>query len=87
MSFQNAVQFFIFQILESFLQHLPKPVCLVAHHGLGFDFPLLRSELFKSESNIDPEILVVDSLEAFKYIFAEQDAADAAELVRLRFAI
>lgn len=74
--------FLIFQILESFLQHLPKPVCLVAHNGLGFDFPLLRAELLKSESDLGPEVLVVDSLDAFKHIFAEQNAADDAELVR-----
>jgi hypothetical protein len=59
----------------------------VAHHGLGFDFPLLRSELLKSKSDLESEVLVVDSLEAFKQIFAEQDAADAAELVRQFFVI
>ncbi len=54
----------------------------MAHNGLGFDFPLLRAELLKSESDLGPEVLVVDSLDAFKHIFAEQNAADDAELVR-----
>ncbi|KAI9585110.1 hypothetical protein GQX74_000957 [Glossina fuscipes] len=29
-------------LLISFLQRLQQPVCLVAHNGLGFDFPVLR---------------------------------------------
>ena len=75
-----------FQLLRNFLLHLPKPVCLVAHFGLGFDFPLLRSELenigfdFRPEADelgLAEDLLVVDSLEAFKQIFAEKAKEDA----------
>ena len=68
--------------------HLPRPVCLVAHFGLGFDFPLLRAELekigFDFGSNSDEiglsladDLLVVDSLEAFRQIFAEKAKEEA----------
>ena len=72
---------FIFQILQNFLLHLPKPICLVAHAGLSFDFPLLRSELEKVGFLVQPkpakmglgeDLVVVDSLEAFRHIFAEK---------------
>lgn len=33
------------QLLTSFLQHLQQPVCLVAHNGDSFDFPLLKKQL------------------------------------------
>ena len=77
---------FFFQLLRNYLLHLPKPVCLVAHFGLGFDFPLLRSELenigfdFRPEADelgLAKDLLVVDSLEAFKQIFAEKAKEDA----------
>ena len=59
---------------------------MVAHFGLGFDFPLLRSELenigfdFRPEADelgLAEDLLVVDSLEAFKQIFAEKAKEDA----------
>jgi hypothetical protein len=50
---------------------------MVAHFGLGFDFPLLRSELLLSGSDVDPEVLVVDSLDAFRQIFEDRGAAEA----------
>lgn len=33
------------QLLNHFLQQLQSPVCLVAHNGLNFDFPLLQKQL------------------------------------------
>lgn len=38
----NAVR-----LMSHFLQHLQKPICLVAHNGSKFDFPLFRKELEK----------------------------------------
>lgn len=59
------------KLVSLFLDHLPKPFCLVAHNGNGFDFPLLRSELNNSGSNIDSGALVVDSLEALRFILMQ----------------
>ena len=33
------------ELLNSFLARLPKPLCLVAHNGGLYDFPLLKAEL------------------------------------------
>ena len=37
----------VFQNIFSFLNRLKKPICLVAHRGSYFDFPILKSELEK----------------------------------------
>ena len=33
------------ELLNSLLERLPKPLCLVAHNGDSYDFPLLKAEL------------------------------------------
>jgi three prime repair exonuclease-1 len=35
------------ELLNSFLERLPKQLCLVAHNGDSYDFPLLKAELEK----------------------------------------
>jgi len=35
----------LFSVLEGFLERLPPPVCLLAHNGLRFDFPILAREV------------------------------------------
>ena len=32
----------LFNVLYSFIKRFPQPVCLIAHNGNGFDFPILR---------------------------------------------
>uniref|UniRef100_A0A1B0A892 Exonuclease domain-containing protein n=1 Tax=Glossina pallidipes TaxID=7398 RepID=A0A1B0A892_GLOPL len=59
-------------LLISFLQRLQQPVCLVAHNGLGFDFPVLRYVMKKLDLQKFPSsILCVDSWKAFQVIDAE----------------
>ena len=35
------------QVLIHFINRLPSPVCLIAHNGNKFDFPILQRQLFK----------------------------------------
>ena len=35
------------ELIKNFLSCLPTPVCLVAHKGNSYDFPLLKAELDK----------------------------------------
>ena len=35
-------------LINSFLARLPKPLCMVAHNGGLYDFPLLKSEIEKA---------------------------------------
>ncbi|XP_071088755.1 three-prime repair exonuclease 1-like [Haliotis cracherodii] len=54
------------QLISSFLSRLAKPVCLVAHNGDRFDYPLLVTELRQADADLQADLLCVDSLTAFK---------------------
>ncbi|KAH8325034.1 hypothetical protein KR074_002449 [Drosophila pseudoananassae] len=57
-------------LILSFLKHLPAPVCLVAHNGWHFDFPIFKQALEKHiaeipSSGLLPGVTCLDSLRAF----------------------
>ncbi|XP_061469963.1 three prime repair exonuclease 2 [Rhineura floridana] len=54
------------EALRGFLQRQAGPICLVAHNGLGFDFPLLRAELWQVETDLPPSTGCLDTLPALK---------------------
>ena len=56
-------------LLNAFLSRLPFPVCLVAHNGNAYDFPLLKAELVKAGAEFGPNIFCVDSYVSIKEIF------------------
>ena len=56
-------------MINSFLLRLPSPVCLVAHNGDNFDFPLLKAELEKVKGSLGTDILCADSYNGFQHIF------------------
>ncbi|GFS46906.1 three-prime repair exonuclease 1 [Nephila pilipes] len=58
---QNAAE-----LINSFLSHLPKPVCLLAHNGNCFDFPLLKAEFARLSISLSSDILIADTLVAFR---------------------
>lgn len=35
------------EIIKHFIERLPPPVCIVAHNGNKFDFPILQNHLHK----------------------------------------
>ena len=47
--------------LASFLARLHSPVCLVAHNGVKYDFPLLQAELCKVNGTLLDDMLCCDS--------------------------
>ncbi|KAK3744841.1 hypothetical protein RRG08_050780 [Elysia crispata] len=55
-------------ILTLFLKHLPQPVCLVAHNGARYDFPLLARQLEDAGVNISnlENISCVDTIPIFQ---------------------
>lgn len=61
------------ELLQNFLNHLQKPVCLVAHNGLRFDFPILHKEILKTSKLLSEDIYCTDSLNAFRLIDAMGD--------------
>ena len=56
-------------LINSFLLLLPPPVCLVAHNGNDYDFPLLIAEVDKTGNSLSSDILCVDSYIGIKEIF------------------
>ena len=56
-------------LLNAFISRLPSPVCLVAHNGNAYDFPLLRAELVKAGAEFGPNIFCVDSYVGIKEFF------------------
>ena len=55
-------------LLNIFLSCLPPPVCLVAHNGSQYDFPLLKAEMEKAGTKLESQILCVDSYLGIKSI-------------------
>lgn len=60
---ENAVQ-----MILNFIVHLPAPVCLVAHNGWVFDYPIIKKSFNKFNMKLSSSVLCVDSLRAFMEI-------------------
>ncbi|XP_055940212.1 uncharacterized protein LOC129969597 [Argiope bruennichi] len=56
------------EAINFFLSHLPKPVCLLAHNGNRYDFPLLKAEFSRLSMFLPPDILIADTLKAFRIL-------------------
>ena len=59
-------------LINSFLLLLPPPVCLVAHNGNDYDFPLLKAEVDKTGKSLSSDILCADSYIGIKEIFKKR---------------
>ncbi|XP_072510696.1 three-prime repair exonuclease 1 [Notamacropus eugenii] len=53
-------------LVQAFLQRQPPPVCLVAHNGDRFDFPLLQAELSWARRDALRGVFCVDSIAALR---------------------
>ena len=56
-------------LLNNFLARLPSPVCLVAHNGNVYDYPLLKAEMEKAGIQVGSDILCADSYIGIKAVF------------------
>lgn len=54
------------KLINRFLETQEKPICLVAHNGNRFDFPILRTEIHRTGQEFLGDVLCVDSLDAFR---------------------
>ncbi|KAL3316183.1 three prime repair exonuclease [Cichlidogyrus casuarinus] len=64
-------------LIDLYLKRLDPPIILLAHNGFAFDFPILKSELFRVDASIklvdckgDP-ILCADSKKLFGALYSE----------------
>ena len=69
-------------IINNFLSHLPSPVCLVAHNGEGYDFPLLKAEMERVKTPLNSSILCVDSYIGIKKIYEARQKASQIVLLK-----
>ena len=68
-------------LINSFLLCLPSPVCLIAHNGNTYDFPLLKSEMEKANTKLSQEILCADSYIGIKEIISRRLEIDACNVL------
>ncbi|CAG2053380.1 unnamed protein product [Timema podura] len=66
-------------ILQGYLERLPRPICIVAHNGNKFDFPILQSELQFVKKGIPDDVLCIDSLVAFKELLCAKKSGGKKE--------
>ena len=66
-------------LINSFLAHLPSPVCLIAHNGDLYDYPILKAEMQKADTPLDPTILCADSYVGLKDIYQQREDAKGSE--------
>lgn len=55
-------------LIHSFLKSFDGGVCIIAHNGLEFDFPILKKSLDKCETKLNYNIYCADSLQIFRDI-------------------
>lgn len=55
----------VFNTINTFLNLLTKPVCLISQNGHNFDFPILKNHFVKLQAKLSKDILCADSLHAF----------------------
>lgn len=56
----------VVRTLQAFLSRQERPVCLVAHNGFDYDFPLLRTELQRLGARLPHDTLCLDTLPALR---------------------
>ncbi|XP_028923388.1 three prime repair exonuclease 2 [Ornithorhynchus anatinus] len=56
----------VVKALREFLSRQASPICLVAHNGFAYDFPLLRTELGRLDANLPENTYCLDTLPALK---------------------
>uniref|UniRef100_A0A4X2JQP4 exodeoxyribonuclease III n=1 Tax=Vombatus ursinus TaxID=29139 RepID=A0A4X2JQP4_VOMUR len=56
----------VIKTLQQFLKRQESPICLVAHNGFDYDFPLLRTELQRLGTDMPEGTLCLDTLPALR---------------------
>lgn len=64
-----------YTMINTFLNALAKPVCLIAQNGLHFDYPILKNHLEKLQVSFSGDLLCADCYHAFYDIMEAQKKA------------
>ncbi|GLV42790.1 uncharacterized protein CBL_03530 [Carabus blaptoides fortunei] len=65
-------------LLINFVARLLQPVCLVAHNGFKFDYPILRNHIELVGKTFPDNVVCIDSLLAFRDILTQPNPHDLA---------
>lgn len=71
---ENQPQFDInvAKLIQQFLDLHKSPICLVAHNGKAFDYPILKTHLNNVQFELSNNLLCIDSLEAFRKLHIDE---------------
>lgn len=61
----------VFNMINTFLNVLSKPVCLIAQNGNGFDFPILKNHVEKLNASFSDDLLCADCYHGFYDILSK----------------
>jgi len=67
------------ELVRGFLARLPRPVCLVAHNGDYYDFPLLRAELVRAGVELPVGLRCADSWVGLQQLLGRQGEEEGEE--------
>ncbi|VEN45237.1 unnamed protein product [Callosobruchus maculatus] len=67
------------KMINTFIEHNIPPVCLVAHNGNRFDFPILRKEINNANVPLVEDVYCIDSLTMFRDISKETSESFGSE--------
>lgn len=70
------------QLLDAFLNHLPTPVCFVAHNGTNFDYPILQTHLTNLGKCMPNDVYCCDSFTIFKQTLRNQNSFKLGSIYR-----
>ncbi|CAK1543344.1 unnamed protein product [Leptosia nina] len=71
LEFEPTFKIDVFNTLNTFLNILTKPVCLIAQNGLGFDFPILKNHIERLGEKFADDVLCADCYHGFYDILEE----------------
>ena len=60
-------------LINNFLSLLPAQVCLVAHNGNTYDFPLLKAELEKAGTQLKSDVFCIDSYVGIRQLLKKEE--------------
>lgn len=59
----------VFNTINMFLGRQEKPLCLIAHNGYNFEFPIVKNHFEALNAHLDADVMCADSLYAFYDIY------------------
>ncbi|XP_065213823.1 uncharacterized protein LOC135840975 [Planococcus citri] len=68
-------------MIKLFFQSCVPPMCMIAHNGIRFDFPLLKKELAAFNQAIPADLLCADSMPGFKRVNIEQNDTTLSPII------